>query len=115
MVSLSLQLICVNACMDGQNDDFINRMVLKFLAQSSGPLPPGIGLGLHPLDVFRRSMLTGKHHKIRSPQDIEDDNAIIRSAVELYEAGIQFKPSKTLSLHDIQCRWTTPPSTCSST
>ena len=91
------------ACMDdGQNDDFINRMVLKFLAQSSGTLPAGIGLGLHPLDVFRRSMLTGKHHKIRSPQDIEDDNAIIRSAVELYEAGIQFKPSKTLSLHDIQ-------------
>ena len=89
---------------DGQNDDFINRMVLKFLAQSSGTLPAGIGLGLHPLDVFRRSMLTGKHHKIRSPQDIEDDNAIIRSAVELYEAGIQFKPSKTLSLHDIRFR-----------
>uniref|UniRef100_M8BT24 Uncharacterized protein n=1 Tax=Aegilops tauschii TaxID=37682 RepID=M8BT24_AEGTA len=86
------------------NDDFINRMVLKFLAQSSGTRPAGIGLGLHPLDVFRRSMLTGKHHKIRSPQDIEDDNAIIRSAVELYEAGIQFKPSKTLSLHDIRFR-----------
>ncbi|XP_044953454.1 UPF0481 protein At3g47200-like [Hordeum vulgare subsp. vulgare] len=85
------------------NDDFINRMVLKFLAQSSG-LPLGIGLGLHPLDVFRRSMLTGKHHKIRSPQDNVDDNAIIRSAVELYEAGIQFKPSKTLSLHDIRFR-----------
>ncbi|VAI53079.1 unnamed protein product [Triticum turgidum subsp. durum] len=31
-----------------------------------------------------------------------EDNAIIRSAVELYEAGIQFKPSKTLSLHDIR-------------
>ncbi|VAI41775.1 UPF0481 protein At3g47200-like [Triticum dicoccoides] len=87
-----------------QSEDFINRMVLKFLAQSSGTLPAGIGLGLHPLDVFRRSMLTGKHHKIRSPQDIEDDNAIIRSAVELYEAGIQFKPSKTLSLHDIRFR-----------
>uniref|UniRef100_M8CD91 Uncharacterized protein n=1 Tax=Aegilops tauschii TaxID=37682 RepID=M8CD91_AEGTA len=87
-----------------QNDDFINRMVLKFLAQSSGPLPPGVGLGLHPLDVFRRSMLTGKCHQIRSPQDNEEDNTIIRSAVELYEAGIQFKPSKTPSLHDIRFR-----------
>ncbi|KAM3317537.1 hypothetical protein ACQJBY_035319 [Aegilops geniculata] len=84
------------------NDDFINRMVLKFLAQSSGPLPPGIGLELHPLDVFRRSMLTSKCHKIRNLQETEEDNAIIRSAVELYEAGIQFKPSKTLSLHDIR-------------
>ncbi|XP_044417229.1 UPF0481 protein At3g47200 [Triticum aestivum] len=86
------------------NNDFINRMVLEFLAQSSGPFPPGIGLGLHPLDVFRRSMLTGKCHQIWSPQDIEEDNAIIRSALKLYEAGIQFKPSKTLSLHDIQFR-----------
>uniref|UniRef100_A0A8R7RDT8 Uncharacterized protein n=2 Tax=Triticum urartu TaxID=4572 RepID=A0A8R7RDT8_TRIUA len=86
------------------NDDFINRMVLKFLAQSSGPVPPGIGLGLHPLDVFRRSMLTGKCHQILSPQGIEEDNAIIRSALKLYEAGIRFKPSKTLSLHDIQFR-----------
>ncbi|VAI41769.1 unnamed protein product [Triticum turgidum subsp. durum] len=86
------------------NNDFINRMVLKFLAQSSSPFPPGIGLGLHPLDVFRRSMLTGKCHQIWSPQDIEEDNAIIRSALKLYQAGIQFKPSKTLSLHDIQFR-----------
>ncbi|KAF7082267.1 hypothetical protein CFC21_086141 [Triticum aestivum] len=84
------------------NDDFINRMVLKFLAQSSGQLPPGIGLGLHPLDVFRRSMLASKCHKIRNLPEMEEDNAIIRSAVELYEAGIQFKPSKTLSLHDIR-------------
>uniref|UniRef100_A0A8R7RA15 Uncharacterized protein n=1 Tax=Triticum urartu TaxID=4572 RepID=A0A8R7RA15_TRIUA len=81
------------------NDDFINRMV------NHGTRPAGIGLGLHPLDVFRRSMLTGPQNpEPPSPQDIEDDNAIIRSAVGLYEAGIQFKPSKTLSLHDIRFR-----------
>uniref|UniRef100_A0ACD5UKT3 Uncharacterized protein n=1 Tax=Avena sativa TaxID=4498 RepID=A0ACD5UKT3_AVESA len=85
------------------NDDFINRMVLRFLAPSSRLLQPGIGLGLHPLDVFRRSMLFGEYQKIPNSKDTQD-NDIIRSAVELYEAGIGFKMSKSSSLHDIQFR-----------
>ncbi|XP_047080026.1 UPF0481 protein At3g47200-like [Lolium rigidum] len=85
------------------NDDFVNRMVLRFLAPSSRPLQPGIGLGLHPLDVFRRSMLYGEYQKIPNSRDTQD-NDIIRSAVELYEAGIGFKTSKSSSLHDIRFR-----------
>uniref|UniRef100_M8BD62 Uncharacterized protein n=1 Tax=Aegilops tauschii TaxID=37682 RepID=M8BD62_AEGTA len=84
------------------NDDFINRMVLRFLAPFSRPLQPGGRLGLHPLDVFRRSMLFGEYQKIRSSEDNTQDNDIIRSAVELYEAGIQFKTSKSSSLHNIR-------------
>uniref|UniRef100_A0ACD5ZMJ3 Uncharacterized protein n=1 Tax=Avena sativa TaxID=4498 RepID=A0ACD5ZMJ3_AVESA len=86
------------------NDDLVNRMVLKFVAPSSRPLQQGIGLRLHPLDVLRRSMLFGEYQKIRGSVNDSQDNDIIRSAVELYEAGIRFKPSKSISLHDIRFR-----------
>ncbi|EMS50847.1 hypothetical protein TRIUR3_27150 [Triticum urartu] len=71
-------------------------------AVETGKSPPGGRLGLHPLDVFRRSMLFGEYQKIRSSEDNTQDNDIIRSAVELYEAGIQFKTSKSSSLHNIR-------------
>ncbi|CAM0948372.1 unnamed protein product [Alopecurus aequalis] len=86
------------------NDDFVNEIVLRFLAPASPPLQPGIGLGLHPLDVFRRSMLFGEYQKIPSSSWDTQDNGVIRSAVELYEAGIRFKTSKSISLHDIRFR-----------
>ncbi|TVU24123.1 hypothetical protein EJB05_26521, partial [Eragrostis curvula] len=87
------------------NHDAINRMVVRFLSPTSHLPPPGVGLGLHPLDVYRRSML---YDPYQMPKDThaepESDMNVILSAVQLYEAGIQFKPSSTDSLHDIQFR-----------
>lgn len=79
-------------------------MVLRFLATSSRPPQSGTGLGLHPLDVFRRSMLFGPYQTVRSSDADTLDTDIIRSAVELYEAGVRFKKSKSSSLHDIRFR-----------
>jgi hypothetical protein len=68
-------------------------------------LPPaGVGLGLHPLDVYRRSMLYGPYQPHRGSDANMPETDIIRSAVELYEAGIRFKKSTTESLHDIRFR-----------
>uniref|UniRef100_A0A0E0QCL4 Uncharacterized protein n=1 Tax=Oryza rufipogon TaxID=4529 RepID=A0A0E0QCL4_ORYRU len=65
---------------------------------------------LHPLDLFRKSLLSGQHHRPRGDRgrggggaarrddrrhddDEEEANGgIIRSAAELYEAGIRFRP-----------------------
>nr|BAC15995.1 peptide/amino acid transporter-like protein [Oryza sativa Japonica Group] len=64
---------------------------------------------LHPLDLFRKSLLSGQHHRPRGDRgrgggaaarrddrrhddDEEEANGgIIRSAAELYEAGIRFR------------------------
>ena len=89
-----------------QNDDQINKLVLKFCAPDARPLPSGVGLGLHPLDLFRKSRLQGPHPSVgrprvrRHPEQIA--TGIITSAMELNEAGVRFKTSKTNSLHDIR-------------
>uniref|UniRef100_A0A0A9D5Y3 Uncharacterized protein n=1 Tax=Arundo donax TaxID=35708 RepID=A0A0A9D5Y3_ARUDO len=88
------------------NEDVIHRMVLRFLSPTSHLPPAGVGLGLHPLDVYRKSMLYGPYQppaSRRGPYD-EPETDIIRSAVELYEAGIRFKKSGSDSLHDIRFR-----------
>ncbi|RWW35060.1 hypothetical protein GW17_00000161 [Ensete ventricosum] len=87
----------------GQLEDSINKLVLKFCAPGNGrQSTASVGLGLHPLDVFRKSLLYDPTH--RSPPvrpDHDGSSEIIRSAVELYEAGIRFKKSKSNSLQDI--------------
>ncbi|GJN25637.1 hypothetical protein PR202_gb13490 [Eleusine coracana subsp. coracana] len=84
-------------------DHVVNRLVLKFLSPSSRMPPTAISLGLHPLDVYRRSMLYGVYQRpLAFPDAPETD--MIRSAAELYEAGIRLKKSSTESLHDIRFR-----------
>lgn len=81
-------------------------MVLKFLSLSPPRLPPsgGSSLGLHALDVHRRNMLYGPYQAPHwTSRDVPEAD-IIRSAVELYEAGIRFKKSHSESLHDIRFR-----------
>ncbi|CAL4980646.1 unnamed protein product [Urochloa decumbens] len=91
------------------NSDVINRMVLRFMSPSPRP-PPSDTLGLHALDLHRRNMLYGYHpappHWSSSRDEPgPDDIIIIRSALELYEAGIRFKKSRSkASLHDIRFR-----------
>lgn len=81
----------------------INRMVLRFLSPTSHLTPAGVSLGLHPLDVYRRSMLYGPYQKLSNSYKVPEPD-IIRSAVELYEGGIRFKRSSTDSLHNIRFR-----------
>ncbi|KAG1331649.1 UPF0481 protein [Cocos nucifera] len=83
------------------NDDQINKLVLKFCAPVARPPLAGLGLGLHPVDLFRRSLLYGPTHRSAARSEL-GSSEIIRSALELYEAGIRFKRSKTRSLRDIK-------------
>jgi hypothetical protein len=89
---------------DAQNNELIiNPMVLGFLFPGHPPLPAGIGLGLHPLDVIRQSFLSGEYETTSSSKDTGYIN-IIPSAVELYHAGIRFRVSNTGHPHGISFR-----------
>ncbi|KAH7670072.1 hypothetical protein IHE45_10G001000 [Dioscorea alata] len=83
------------------NEDHINKLVLKFF--STEVRVPTMPLGLHPLDVFRKSLLQGPTIKSSSQKD-HMSSEIIRSAMELDESGIRFRTSKSNSLRDIQFR-----------
>ena len=73
------------------------------------PLIQSLGKCMHILDVFRKSLIQeGPSHPTRMPKatkrnwlTLEAGEEIIRSAVELHEAGIRFKISKTWSLKDV--------------
>lgn len=64
---------------------------------------PTMPLGLHPLYVFRKSLLQGPTIKSPSQKD-HVSSEIIGTAMELDESGIRFKTSKSNSLRDIQFR-----------
>ncbi|WOL02522.1 UPF0481 protein [Canna indica] len=106
MIENQLPLLALEKLLTVENGtkprhEYVNKMVLKFLALPNARTALA-GLGLHPLDVFRHSMLHGPAHRSRDPEDQEGSSDIIRSAVELYEAGIRFKRSKSNSLRDIK-------------
>jgi len=97
--------MCVDVAGATQNNDVINRMVLRFMSPTSRlPSAGSSSLGLHALDVRRRSMLYGPYQDSPRSRDIVPETDIIRSALELYEAGIRFKKSNTDSLHNIRFR-----------
>ncbi|EEC69276.1 hypothetical protein OsI_38327 [Oryza sativa Indica Group] len=86
-----------------QNEDYINRLVHNFLSPTAWPPVTGVGLALHPLDILRRSLLFGPAPSPRAPApETAPTDDIIRSAEELYEAGIRFRRSPTSSLLDIR-------------
>ncbi|TVU13184.1 hypothetical protein EJB05_40716, partial [Eragrostis curvula] len=80
----------------------INNLVARFL--NGKPVKCNGNLGLHPLDVFHKSFcciwLEDSSRKERSQQEERNENTM-RSAVELSEAGINFKKSETQSIQDI--------------
>uniref|UniRef100_A0ACD5WHV7 Uncharacterized protein n=1 Tax=Avena sativa TaxID=4498 RepID=A0ACD5WHV7_AVESA len=100
------KLMAVETGNHGQNnEDLINRMVLRFLSPAAWPPATGVGLALHPLDILRRSILYGPTQTAPpAPPHHSAPDDIIRSAEELYEAGIRFKRSQTSSLLDISFR-----------
>ncbi|MBA0873139.1 hypothetical protein Goshw_027640 [Gossypium schwendimanii] len=103
-VLYSLVAVDSNGTKDGE---FVNKLILKF----SSPHTPILNMGpcLHVLDVYRKSLIQDirparkrrkRLLKYRSSSH-QDGDDIIRSAMELQEAGIQFKKSKTMSFKDI--------------
>ncbi|XVF60913.1 hypothetical protein PTKIN_Ptkin08bG0086200 [Pterospermum kingtungense] len=92
-----------------KDEEFVNKLILKFCT----PITPVLRMGscLHVLDVYRKSLLhdipgRAQRRRRRRPRSSlkEDGDDIIRSAMELNEAGIRFKKSKTESLKDITFR-----------
>ncbi|XP_058746666.1 UPF0481 protein At3g47200-like [Vicia villosa] len=93
-----------------QEDDheLLNEKIVKLLNPST-PLIQSLGKCMHILDVYRKSLIQqGPSHPTRMPKaakrnwlTLEAGEEIIRSAVELHEAGIRFKKSKTWSLKDV--------------
>ncbi|MBA0755442.1 hypothetical protein Gogos_019825 [Gossypium gossypioides] len=89
-----------------KDEEFVNKLILKFYP-SNMPIS-FVGSCLHILKVYRKSLLSDipscrrqkKCHWHLRPH-YEDGDDIIRSAMELNEAGIRFKKSKTISLKDI--------------
>ncbi|KQJ88307.1 UPF0481 protein At3g47200-like [Brachypodium distachyon] len=87
----------------------IHWMVLSFLGAGNIDKHPEANLGLHPLDIYRRSLLHSGCSSSSNPfRDIHLDDtpsekpADVRSARKLYEAGIRFKHSgREDSLRDV--------------
>ncbi|XP_058096186.1 UPF0481 protein At3g47200-like [Magnolia sinica] len=97
---------------EDNNEEFIHKLILKFCILNAKPMK--MGLGLHVLDVVRKSMLQIRHPRpssstppipsLPSFPTHPSTGEIVRSAWELYEAGIRFKKSKTQSLKDVKFR-----------
>ncbi|KAJ3671780.1 hypothetical protein LUZ60_007859 [Juncus effusus] len=102
LVLETLVVTATNSIKSTRNEDFINKLVLRCLAPQARALPPGVGLGFHPLDLYRKSLLQGPTPSPTRRHPPDSSSEIIRSAMELYEAGIGFRPSNTTSLRDIK-------------
>ncbi|KAE8659475.1 hypothetical protein F3Y22_tig00116962pilonHSYRG00501 [Hibiscus syriacus] len=94
-----------------KDKEYINNLVLKFWSPNT-PLSC-FGTCLHVLEVYRKSLFPDipdgrqrqrKHRRKPRVSDHKDGDDIIRSAMELNEAGIRFKKSKTVNLMDITFR-----------
>ncbi|XP_059316668.1 UPF0481 protein At3g47200-like [Lycium ferocissimum] len=88
------------------NEECINKLILDFCNPDSRA--KRLGKCLHVLDVYRKSLLwedpaLTKTRPRKAPKVSHQSSGdeIIRSAMELHEAGIRFKMSKTRSLKDI--------------
>ncbi|KAI3730428.1 hypothetical protein L1987_61598 [Smallanthus sonchifolius] len=113
MLENQLPMLLLNTLVAATKDDpnqhdeeFVNKMMQKFCSPYSRITK--MGRCLHPLDVYRKSLLweNPRHKKKTVPKSyhrlvIQEGDEIVRSATELYEAGIRFKKSKTRSLKGI--------------
>ncbi|KAL7590171.1 hypothetical protein Lser_V15G36876 [Lactuca serriola] len=90
------------------DEEFVNKMMQKFCSPNTRISK--MGRCLHPLDIYRKGLLwENPRHKRKTPSKphhryryvIAEGDEIVRSATELYEAGIRFKKTKTRSLKGI--------------
>ncbi|KAF7124342.1 hypothetical protein RHSIM_Rhsim12G0027400 [Rhododendron simsii] len=92
-----------------QDEESVNKLIREFCFPNPWfPLDSSIGKCLHLLDVYRSSLLMEDTReriaflfmKRRSTGGAGNDE-VIRSAMELSDAGIRFKKSRSASLNDI--------------
>ncbi|KAF3451539.1 hypothetical protein FNV43_RR07634 [Rhamnella rubrinervis] len=84
-----------------KEEEFVNKLILLYFETTDNV--PELGKCLHVLDVYRKSLLLDPVGN-SSPSNgniLVGGDGIIRSAIELNEAGIRFKRSHTTSLKDI--------------
>ncbi|KAI3942111.1 hypothetical protein MKW92_025369 [Papaver armeniacum] len=101
-------LLAVDIGDSPKNEEFLNRIIIKFFAHNINTRQI-IGRCRHILDVYRKNLVQEprkKPRKTHAPSTNGHSECsrrfdIIRSARELYEAGIHLKTSRTLSLKDI--------------
>ncbi|KAI9157318.1 hypothetical protein LWI28_020570 [Acer negundo] len=92
-----------------KDEDYVNKLIIKFFSPGTNVSNINMGKCLHVLDVYRKSLIHQEqprkkkrhHHRRLLSSDGSDDDHIIPTATELHEAGIRFKKSKSLSLKDI--------------
>lgn len=84
-----------------EDEEFLNKLIILFFEITDNV--PKLGKCLHVLDVHRKSLLQEPKGKSYQPSNMNviGGEGIIRSAIELDEAGIRFKKSRTTSLKDI--------------
>ncbi|KAL3719671.1 hypothetical protein ACJRO7_004623 [Eucalyptus globulus] len=88
------------------DDEYVNKLVLKFCSPSMRIARMGMGKCLHVVDVFRKGQLTDTAKVRYEPEHVElkaavETEQIIRSATELNVIGIRFRKSPTSSRKDI--------------
>lgn len=94
-----------------QGDELLIKQILKFFSPGT-PETGTNGKCMHVLDVYRKSLIQqgptkrtrvskAKRRRLWLSIEEHDDDEIIRSAMELQDAGIRFKKSRTHSLGDI--------------
>nr|XP_019703139.1 uncharacterized protein LOC105036245 [Elaeis guineensis] len=91
------KLLEVEGLQSDMDDVSINEMILQFF----GVKAKTTGLGLHPLDVYRKSLLHGTPPWLPLPPIPSQSFEVLRSAVELRESGVKFRKSNSTSLADI--------------
>jgi hypothetical protein len=92
-----------------QDKEFVNKLILQFCSPNTRISK--MGKCLHVLDVHRKSLLGENPRPKTRPRkwagvsctgvSHANGDELIRSATELYEAGIRFKKSASESLKDI--------------
>lgn len=88
-----------------QNDGFLEQLILRLCNPESLPLTDlNLGMGLHILDVFRKSMIKKSQSSSAAAQGSTggDSGGLVQSAVEMRDAGIRFKTSRpTCIINDV--------------
>lgn len=90
-------------------DDIIKKLILRFLGSNVSPTDKSMEMSLHVLDVYRKSLIwedPGKTKKKAQQKKLahkakKGGDEMIRSAMELNEAGVRLRKSKSRSLKDI--------------
>ncbi|KAI3991053.1 hypothetical protein MKX01_017213 [Papaver californicum] len=80
-------------------EEFLNKIIIPLCTQNRPTL--SLGKCLHVVDVYRKNLLQQPRYEVPHQTRLHGTDDYTR---ELYEAGIRFKTSKTVSLKDISFR-----------